>query len=355
MRTVHVNAASKSYDVLIGRNAVKLLCEEAGKVCPGALKCLIVSETNVAPLYLDTVKDQLEKAGYEVIDYVFGAGEQNKGINEIAGMWNKMAEAGFTRTDFVVGLGGGVTTDMAGFAASTFLRGIKVIQLPTSLLAMVDASVGGKTGIDIPMGKNQVGAFWQPSLVLEDISFLKTLPDEVFTEGMGEVTKHAFIMDTALFDKLVKANGDIRSDEDLLEEIVYMNVSDKASVVGEDETDNGRRQTLNFGHTVGHVIERDSGFTKPHGICVAKGMGIVIDASVRAGCLSKADADKMKNLLALYNLPTTDDITPEAIVEGAMNDKKKRGDTLSVILVNKIGQAEIRKMNKEEFLKFLSV
>ena len=355
MRTVHVNAASKSYDVLIGRNAVKLLGEEAGKVCPGALKCLIVSETNVAPLYLDTVKDQLEKAGYEVIDYVFGAGEQNKGINEIAGMWNKMAEAGFTRTDFVVGLGGGVTTDMAGFAASTFLRGIKVIQLPTSLLAMVDASVGGKTGIDIPMGKNQVGAFWQPSLVLEDISFLKTLPDEVFTEGMGEVTKHAFIMDTALFDKLVKANGDIRSDENLLEEIVYMNVSDKASVVGEDETDNGRRQTLNFGHTVGHVIERDSGFTKPHGICVAKGMGIVIDASVRAGCLSKADADKMKDLLALYNLPTTDDITPEAIVEGAMNDKKKRGDTLSVILVNKIGQAEIRKMNKEEFLKFLSV
>ena len=355
MRTVHVNAASKSYDVLIGKDAVASLGEEAKKVCPGALKALIVSETNVAPLYLDTVKDQLEKAGYEVINYVFGAGEQNKSINEIAGMWNKMAEAGFTRTDFVVGLGGGVTTDMAGFAASTFLRGIKVIQLPTSLLAMVDASVGGKTGIDIPMGKNQVGAFWQPSLVLEDISFLKTLPDEVFTEGMGEVTKHAFIMDTALFDKLVKAGGDIRSDEDLLEEIVCMNVSDKASVVGEDENDNGRRQTLNFGHTVGHVIERDSGFTKPHGICVAKGMGIVIDACVRAGTLAKEDADKMKDLLALYNLPTTDDITPEAIVEGAMNDKKKRGDTLSVILVNKIGQAEIRKMNKEEFLKFLSV
>ena len=355
MRTVHVNAASKSYDVLIGKNAVLALGEEAKKVCPGALKALIVSETNVAGLYLDTVTAQLEDAGFEVIDYVFEAGEQNKNINEIAGMWNKMAEAGFTRTDFVVGLGGGVTTDMAGFAASTFLRGIKVIQLPTSLLAMVDASVGGKTGIDIPMGKNQVGAFWQPSLVLEDTSFLKTLPDEVFTEGMGEVTKHAFIMDLALFDKLEKANGNIRDDEDLLEEIVFMNVSDKASVVGEDETDNGRRQTLNFGHTVGHVIERDSGFTKPHGICVAKGMGIVIDACVRAGTLEAEEAEKMKNLLKLYKLPTEDDITPEAIVEGAMNDKKKRGDTLSVILVNKIGRAEIRKMNKEEFLKILSV
>ena len=355
MRTVHVNAASKSYDVLIGKNAAEALGDEAKRVCPGALKALIVSETNVAALYLDQVKSQLEGAGFEVTDYVFEAGEQSKNINEIAGMWNKMAEAGFTRTDFVVGLGGGVTTDMAGFAAATFLRGIRVIQLPTSLLAMVDASVGGKTGIDIPMGKNQVGAFWQPSLVLEDISFLKTLPDEVFTEGMGEVIKHAFIMDLELFDKLEKADGDIRSDEDLLEEIVYMNVSDKASVVGEDETDNGRRQTLNFGHTVGHVIERDSGFTKPHVICVAKGMGIVIDACVRAGTLAKEDADKMKDLLALYKLPVTDDITPEAIAQGAMNDKKKRGDTLSVILVNKIGHAEIKKMTAEEFLKFLSV
>ena len=355
MRTVRVNAASKSYDVLIGKNAVTVLGEQAKKVCPGALKALVVSETNVAPFYLDVVKAQLEGAGFEVTDYVFEAGEQNKNINEIAGMWNRMAEAGFTRTDFVVGLGGGVTTDMAGFAASTFLRGIKVIQLPTSLLAMVDASVGGKTGIDIPKGKNQVGAFWQPSLVLEDTAFLKTLPDEIFTEGMGEVTKHAFIMDLKLLEKLEEAAGDIRSDEDLLEEIVYMNVSDKASVVGEDETDNGRRQTLNYGHTVGHVIERDSGFTKPHGICVAKGMGIVMDACVRAGTLAEDDAERMKALLKLYKLPTEDDITPEAIVEGAMNDKKKRGGTLSVILVNKIGQAEIKKMTAEEFLKFLSV
>ena len=355
MRTVNVLAASKTYDVLIGKDAVTSLGTEVKRLCPKAMKVLVVSETNVAPLYLDKVTSQLESIGLEVISYVFEAGEQNKNINEIAGMWNKMAEAGFTRTDIVAGLGGGVTTDMAGFAASTFLRGIDVIQIPTSLLAMVDASVGGKTGIDIPMGKNQVGAFWQPALVLEDTSFLKTLPDGVFTEGMGEVTKHAFIMDLALFDKLEKANGNIRDDEDLLEEIVYMNVSDKASVVSTDETDNGRRQTLNFGHTVGHVIERDSGFTKPHGVCVAMGMGIIMDACVRAGTLDKNDAEKMKNLLKLYKLPVTDNITPEAIVNGALNDKKKRGDTLSVILVNKIGEAEIKKMTKEEFLEFLTV
>ena len=355
MRTVHVNAPSKSYDVLIGKDAVTSLGTEAKKLCPNALKVLIVSETNVAPLYLDKVEEQFVNAGFEVISYVFEAGERSKGIEAIAAMWNKMAEAGFTRTDFVAGLGGGVTTDMAGFAASTFLRGINVIQIPTSLLAMVDASVGGKTGIDIPMGKNQVGAFWQPSLVLEDISFLKTLPDEVFTEGMGEVIKHAFIMDLELFDKLEKAGGNIRDDEDLLEEIVCMNVADKASVVGADETDNGRRQTLNYGHTAGHVIERDSGFTKPHGICVAKGMGIIINACVKAGTLAVSDADRMKNLLKLYNLPAEDEITPEQIVSGAMNDKKKRGDTLSVILVNKIGEAEIKKMTASEFLEFLSV
>ena len=354
MMTVNVRA-SKEYNVEIGDGIISRLGEMMKAVCPKAIKALIVSETNVAALYLDTIKAQLEGAGLEVATYVFEAGEKNKNINEIAGMWNKMAEAGFTRTDIVVGLGGGVTTDMAGFAAATFLRGIDVIQVPTSLLAMVDASVGGKTGIDIPMGKNQVGAFWQPSLVLEDTSFLKTLPDDVFTEGMGEVTKYAFIMDEKLMDLLEKQNGNIRDDAAVLENVIGMCVSDKAEIINEDETDNGRRQILNFGHTAGHVIERDSGFTKPHGICVAKGMGIFMDACVKAGTLSAEDAKRMKDLLAMYKLPASDEITAEDIVKGAMNDKKKRGNTLSVILVNKIGKAEIKKMTAEEFLKFLSV
>lgn len=354
MMTVNVRA-SKEYNVEIGDGIISRLGEMTKAVCPKAIKALIVSETNVAALYLDDVKAHLEGAGLEVATYVFEAGEKNKNINEIAGMWNKMAEAGFTRTDIVVGLGGGVTTDMAGFAAATFLRGIDVIQVPTSLLAMVDASVGGKTGIDIPMGKNQVGAFWQPSLVLEDTSFLKTLPDEVFTEGMGEVTKYAFIMDEKLMDLLEKQNGNIRDDAAVLENVIGMCVSDKAEIINEDETDNGRRQILNFGHTAGHVIERDSGFTKPHGICVAKGMGIFMDACVKEGTLSAEDAKRMKDLLAMYKLPASDEITAEDIVKGAMNDKKKRGNTLSVILVNKIGKAEIKKMTAEEFLKFLSV
>ena len=353
MRTVRFPAPSREYDVIIGNGASSVIGTEVKKLCPGAVKVLIVSETNVAPLYLEKIRGELVNAGIEAVDFVFEAGEKSKGIEAVAAMWNKMAENGFTRTDIVIGLGGGVTTDMAGFAAATFLRGISVIQIPTSLLAMVDASIGGKTGIDIAKGKNQVGAFWQPSVVIEDISFLKTLPDEVFTEGMGEVIKHAFIVDPVLLEKLEKANGNIRDDEELLEEIVAMNVADKAGVVREDENDNGRRQILNYGHTIGHVIERDSGYTKPHGICVAKGMGIMIDACVREGSLDAGDAERMKDLLTLYKLPVSDEITPEAIVSGAMNDKKKRGGNISVILVNKIGEAEIRKMTPEEFMRFL--
>ena len=352
MRSIRIRA-SREYDVLIGRDASLALGDEIRRVCPDAVKALIVTETNIAPLYLDGIKEVIEEAGLDVSSYVFEAGEKSKNINEIAGMWNQMAEAGFTRTDIVIGLGGGVTTDMAGFAAATFLRGINVIQVPTSLLAMVDAAVGGKTGIDIPKGKNQVGAFWQPALVIEDTAFLKTLPEEVFTEGMGEVTKYAFIMDEKLYSVLEKTGGSIT--DELLEKIVAACVVDKAGIIEEDENDNGRRQILNFGHTVGHVIERDSGFTKPHGICVAKGMGIIIDASVREGTLDKDEAEKMKDLLKLYKLPVTDEITPAQIAEGAMNDKKKRGSTLSVILVDKIGNAVIRKMTKEEFLKFLSI
>ena len=352
--------ASSDYDVLIGTGLIDTCGTHIRECLIRAQKALIVTDSNVAPLYLGRVRSSLEREGFSVSEYVFEAGEEKKNIDSIAGMWAVMAEEEFTRTDIVVSLGGGVATDMGGFAAATFLRGIKVVQIPTSLLAMADAALGGKTGIDLPQGKNLAGAFHQPSMVIEDTDCLSTLPSEVFTEGMAEVIKYAFIMDKDLYEVLSKISSEgramsLQEDIDTLTKILISCVKDKAEVITEDEKDNGRRQTLNFGHTVGHVIERDSGFAKPHGICVAKGMGIVIDSCVRAGTLSEEDAKRMKDLLTLYKLPVTDDITPEAIVEGAMNDKKKRGDTLSVILVNKIGKAEIKKMNKEEFLKFLSV
>ncbi len=348
--------ASKEYTVHTGSGLLSSCGKIIKEVCPKATKLLIATETNVAGRYLAAVRSSAEDAGFEVYEYIFEAGESSKNINSIAGMWGVMAKAGFTRTDAVAGLGGGVTTDMAGFAAATFLRGIDVVQIPTSLLAMVDASVGGKTGIDLPEGKNQVGAFWQPSAVIEDTDCLLTLPDEVFSEGMAETVKYAFIMDLPLYEILKDNAGlgiGIKNDAWLMEKIVGMCVADKADVIMNDEFDNGRRQTLNFGHTVGHVIERNSSFGKPHGVCVAAGMGIIADAAVAAGTLPVEEAEKMKSLIKAYGLPVTDEITAEEALSGAMNDKKKRGNTLSVIVVNRIGTSDIVKMSPDEFLKFL--
>ena len=347
-----------SYKVIIGRGALTQVGSLIKRVTDDIQKVLVVTDSNIAPLYLDKLRKSLEIAKIEVYEYVFDAGERSKNIDSITGMWGVMAENGFTRTDAVVTLGGGVACDMGGFAAATFLRGIRVFQVPTSLLAMVDAAVGGKTGIDLKEGKNLAGAFWQPSMVIEDTDCLDTLPDELFTEGMAEVLKHAFIMDTELFTVLKEKadNGQarsIREDPEFIEKMVAMNVADKVSVITEDTIDNGRRQTLNYGHTIGHVIERDSDFKLAHGVCVAKGMGIIIDASVAAGRLSASEAETMKGLIAAYGLPTEDDITPEQAVSGAMNDKKKRGDMISVIVVDKIGSSEIVKMTPDEFLGFL--
>lgn len=359
MNKITVNT-KPSYDVVIGSGLLKESGKLAVQACPGASKALIVSDTNVAPLYAGVVRSSLESEGFTVYEYIFEAGEEEKNINSIAGMWAVMAEAGFTRTDIVAALGGGVAGDMGGFAAASFLRGIRVVQISTSLLSMVDASVGGKTGIDLPQGKNLVGAFHQPSLVIEDTDCLASLPAERFTEGMAEVIKYALIMDKQLYELLdARMNngeaGTLQGDVTALADIVRRCVADKAEVIAQDEHDNGLRQILNYGHTVGHVIERDSGFTLSHGTCVAKGMGIIISSCLHRGLMSEAAANQMMRLIEGYGLPTDDSITPEQAVSGAMNDKKKRGDSISVILVNNIGAAEIVRMTTEEFLEFLKV
>lgn len=350
--------ASSDYDVLIGTGLIDTCGTHIRECLIRAQKALIVTDSNVAPLYLGRVRSSLEREGFSVSEYVFEAGEEKKNIDSIAGMWAVMAEEEFTRTDIVVSLGGGVATDMGGFAAATFLRGIKVVQIPTSLLAMADAALGGKTGIDLPQGKNLAGAFHQPSMVIEDTDCLSTLPPEVFTEGMAEVIKYAFIMDKDLYEVLSKIASEgramsLQEDIDTLTKILISCVKDKAEVITEDEKDNGRRQILNYGHTIGHVIERNSNFTLAHGVCVAKGMGIITDACLRSGMMSADTAESIKGLIGAYGLPTGDQITAEDAVSGAMNDKKKRGDMISLILVNEIGRAEIKKMTPEELLEFL--
>jgi 3-dehydroquinate synthase len=341
MKKINVNVA-KSYDVLVGAG----LLEEAGKLIANVdskiQKLMIVSDSHVAPLYLSDLRESLEAAGYEVFDFVFEAGEQSKTLNTIGDILGALAVAAFTRTDAVVALGGGVATDMAGFAASIFLRGIKVFQIPTSLLAQVDASVGGKTGVDLPEGKNLVGAFWQPSLVIVDTGVLASLDDVLFTEGMAEVIKYAFILDKGLYELL---QNRVTKNSAELEEVVARCIELKAEVVSQDEHDNGLRQLLNFGHTIGHVIEAHSNFTVSHGFAVAKGMERISRGS--------PVHDALVQMLKLYDLPCDDPISADQIMAGIMNDKKKRGSNITAVVVNEIGKGELKPMPVEEFRNYL--
>ena len=341
MEKIHVKA-EKEYDVLVGSGLLEKSGELITSTCSGIQKLLVVTDSNVSKLYMAKLRNSLEKAGFEVYEFVFAAGEQSKNLDTIAQVLGTLAVNAFTRTDAVVALGGGVSTDMAGFAASIFLRGIKVFQIPTSLLAQVDASVGGKTGVDLPQGKNLVGSFYQPSLVIADTSLLSTLNDDVFTEGMAEVIKHAFIRDEDLYktlrQKVTKASPK-------LEQIVAQNIRIKAEVVSQDEHDNGLRQLLNFGHTIGHAIESQSNYTVPHGFAVAKGMERITRTS--------PIHDELVEMLKLYGLPYEDPITSEKIMQGVMNDKKKRGGKITIALVNKIGQGELKTIQIEELEKYL--
>ena len=341
MKTINVKV-EKQYDVLVGEGllgkAGKLIADVDRKI----QKLMIVSDSNVAPLYMSDLRASLEAAGFEVFDFVFEAGEQSKTLNTIGNILGALAKAAFTRTDAVVALGGGVATDMTGFAASIFLRGIKVFQIPTSLLAQVDASVGGKTGVDLPEGKNLVGAFWQPNLVIADTALLSSLSDQVFTEGMAEVIKYAFILDKDLYRKLLTR---VTKDSPELEDVVARCIELKAQVVSQDEHDNGLRQLLNFGHTIGHVIEACSNFTVSHGFAVAKGMERISRGSPVHGDLVQ--------MLKFYELPFDDPISADQIMAGIMNDKKKRGSNITAVLVNEIGKGELKPMPIEDFRNYL--
>lgn len=341
MKTINLKVENP-YKVLVGSGLLaqtgNLIKENDKRI----QKLMIVSDSNVAPLYMSKLRGSLEASGFEVFEYVFEAGEQSKTLNTIGEILGALAAAAFTRTDAIVALGGGVATDMAGFAASIFLRGIKVFQIPTSLLAQVDASVGGKTGVDLPQGKNLVGAFWQPSLVLADTSLLSSLSDQVFTEGMAEVIKYAFILDKALYEKLMTR---VTKNSPELEEVVARCIELKAEVVSQDEHDNGLRQLLNFGHTIGHVIEAHSNFTVSHGFAVAKGMERISRRS--------PVHEELVQMLKLYDLPCDDPISPDQIMAGIMNDKKKRGSNITAVVVNEIGKGELKPMPVEDFRNYL--
>ena len=334
-------AASRSYDVLIGKGLLDTLGSHAAAI-PNAKKATIISDSNVWPLYGSRAKKSLEEAGIETAEFVFPAGEESKNGQIYLEILNFLAENQLTRSDLIVALGGGVVGDMAGFVAATYLRGVSYIQVPTTLLAAVDSSVGGKTAIDLPAGKNLCGAFWQPSLVLCDTDTLTSLPADTFRDGCAEVIKYGVLYDDELFSLLERSGPDFDRDA-----VIARCVEHKRDVVAQDEFDTGARMKLNLGHTIGHGVEAGSNFTVSHGKAVAIGMAIVARAS---GC---EDRGRILSLLEKFGLPVSTEFSAEALYRSALSDKKRAGGTVNLIIPRRIGLCEIVPTNVNDLKSFI--
>lgn len=334
MRKLSV-AASKNYDILIGNGLLPQLggyVKELGKIQTVAL----VSETTVYSLFGQVAEKSLADAGFQVKSFVFPAGEASKCADTYMKLLAFLARNHLTRTDAIVAMGGGVVGDLAGFAAATYLRGIRFVQVPTTLLAAVDSSVGGKTAIDLPEGKNLVGAFWQPSLVLCDTACLDTLPKATFRDGCAEVIKYGILFDRDFFDYL-SGTGMEFDREYVIERCVAM----KRDVVDRDEFDVGTRKLLNLGHTIGHSVEANSRFTLSHGQSVAIGTAIVARAAAAKGILSREDCGRILKTLRAYGLPVETSDDPEILAGIALSDKKRSGSTLDLIVPEAIGSCKV--------------
>lgn len=341
MRSVTVKT-SATYEVLIGSGLLQKTGEAVKKVI-SPCKAAIVTDSTVVHLYEETVRKSLTEAGFSVCTFVFPAGEASKNIHTLSHLLEFLAKEEMTRTDLIVALGGGVTGDLAGFGAAVYLRGISFVQIPTTFLAAIDSSVGGKTAVDLEAGKNLAGAFYQPKLVLCDTDVLQTLPEVVFADGIAEALKYGVLGDDALFEKI--ARGDFRQD---LEEIIETCVSMKRDVVEEDEFDTGKRQLLNLGHTFGHAIEQKSHFQMTHGHAVAIGMHLIAKAAEAKGIAEKGTAAAIAKALEQNQLPKETEFSPAEVAEGTLRDKKRRGGTISFVFPKKIGACEIVKIPVEE-------
>lgn len=346
MKTVKINT-STPYEVIIGKG----LLDSCGELCAKVIKpcklCIVTDDT-VAQLYLERTEKSLREAGFDTVSFIFPHGEASKNAQTLIALVEFLAQNNITRSDCMVALGGGVVGDTCGFAAAIYLRGIKFIQIPTTLLSAVDSSVGGKTGIDLIAGKNLVGAFHQPSLVVCDCETLNTLPPQIFADGCAEVIKYGVINDRAFFDSLsdgIKQN---------IEQVIEACVINKRNIVQEDEFETGKRALLNLGHTVGHAIEICSDLTISHGSAVAIGMVIVTRAAVSFGLCPNSDLELLLNTLEKAELPTTCNYTARELATVALSDKKRKGDTITLVVPHSIGDTRLMKLDVSQLTDFIS-
>ncbi|MGE5629567.1 MAG: 3-dehydroquinate synthase [Caulobacteraceae bacterium] len=350
---VSIKSSNKKYEIKIGKNALKGLYEYlAGNYKDK--KAVIITDDNVNKLYGTLVYKGIIEAGLNCTLLSVSPGEKSKSLEVLAGIYEALAGFNINRGDIIIALGGGVVGDLAGFAAATYLRGISYIQVPTTLLAQVDSSIGGKTAVDLPCGKNLVGSFYQPEIVFIDTSFLATLEDRYLKDGTAEVIKYGCIKDKRLFERLLNYEKLKQCIEDM-DELVYTCCSIKRAVVEADELDRGERMLLNFGHTIGHAVEQYYNYEKyTHGEAVAMGMVQITKRSEEMGLTEKGSAAAIEEVLIKYGLPHQIPVKDRKELVRAMKlDKKFNGDSISIVLLSKLGAAFTRKVKIEELENYL--
>lgn len=347
IRTIKVNT-TPAYDVSIGGGLLHN-CGQYLKEVLAPCHVAVITDSTVASLYLDTVSSSLKAAGFAVSSYIFSAGEANKTLGTLTEILEFLAEQRLTRTDCIVALGGGVTGDMAGFAAAVYLRGIRCVQIPTTLLSAVDSSVGGKTAIDLKAGKNLAGAFLQPSAVLCDTSCLASLPADVFADGAAEAIKTGILSDESLFSLF--ETGHLVTEPT---EVIARCVAYKAGVVERDEKEQHERKLLNLGHTVGHAVEKCSGYSIAHGHAVAIGLAIIARSAEKLGWTEEPIAERIVACLAKNGLPTGTEYSAEDLAHAASADKKRAGSEITLVIPKRIGVCELKKVPVAELFFIIS-
>lgn len=348
MKTVSVNA-SKNYDVIIGENVSRFLGNKVKELFKSA-KVMIVTDSKVASLHLEKIQKILNEEEIENDSFVFPEGEKSKSPEELFELLETLAEKRFTKSDVLLALGGGVTGDLTGLAAAMFLRGVHIVQMPTTLLSAVDSSVGGKTAVNLKAGKNLAGVFNQPELVLCDTCLLDTLEDDIFADGMAEVIKYGVLADKDLFDKVKDGNV-----KEILEDVIARCVEIKRDIVNEDEFDKGKRQLLNFGHTLGHAIEAESNFGISHGTAVAMGMVLAAEISYKNKLTNVHLTEEIREACKKNLLRTDCPYALKDLASFAGSDKKISGKTISFIVPKTMGECAGVKMSLTEFSQMLEM
>lgn len=353
MRNLQINLLNNQYEILIKSGIVNSIGEEISKIYEGN-KIALITDENVDEFYGDIVKKSLEDNDFKVLKVVLKPGERSKSIESLMKLYNELLDFKLNRGNLIIALGGGVIGDLAGFCAATLLRGIPFVQVPTSLLAQIDSSIGGKVAIDLPRGKNLIGNFYHPKAVYIDPQVLKTLEKRYVNDGLGEAIKYGLIKEKELFEKFES----IESYEALfeyIEDIIYKCCSIKKQVVEQDEKDKGERMILNFGHTIGHAIEKLENYKGvSHGEAVTIGMYSIALRCEELNICKDGVANRIKSLLYKFNLPYDFQVkTREDIIDAISVDKKTIGDFINLILIEDIGKVFIHKVTHEELEKFI--